>query len=129
MDANRYINSTHNENCRQVFIQTQDPVSFLREFLRDAEEVQYENINPPEEGINPLIRFILDDNERDKVTKGLLLCTDATQVAEFAKVIYTEEILTAEVLRSANFHRAIIPLLKFETTEAAIKQAIQKRVG
>lgn len=88
----------------------------------------FEEVKSPEEDINPLIRFIFDDKERDKVTKGLQLCTDAAQVAEFAKIIYTEEILTAEVLRSANFHRAIIPLLKFETTEAAIKQAIQKRV-
>lgn len=128
MDTRRYINSTHNENCKQVFVETKDPVSLLRDFFSDAEDAQFEEVRPDED-INPLIRFILDDNERNKVTKGLQLCTDAGQVAEFAKVIYTEEILTAEVLRSVNFHRAIIPLLKFETTEAAIKQAIQKRVG
>lgn len=76
-----------------------------------------------------LIRFIFNDNDRAKVIKGLRTCSDTGQVAVFAKIIYTEEIMSLETLRSSDFHRTIIPLLKFETTESAIKQAILKQLN
>lgn len=46
MDTRRYINSTHNENCKQVFVETKDPVSLLRDFFGDAEEAQFEDVKP-----------------------------------------------------------------------------------
>lgn len=81
-----------------------------------------------EEPYDPLIRFILNDKEREKVFKGLRACKDTGQVAAFLKRIYTEEYMGKEDLRSGDFQSAIIPLLKFDTSENAIKQAIYKQV-
>lgn len=50
MEARRYINSTHNENCRQVFIEVKDPAALLRDFFSDAEEAQYEEVKPDDDG-------------------------------------------------------------------------------
>lgn len=75
-----------------------------------------------------LLRFIMNDSDREKVEKALRGCADTTQVALLAKSMYEDEILPYEVLRGVDFHRAIIPLLSFKTTENAIKQAIIKQV-
>lgn len=77
---------------------------------------------------SPLLRFIMDDNDREKVEKALRGCADTTQVALLAKSIYEDEIMSYEMLRGVDFHRAIIPLLSFNTSETAIKQAIIKQV-
>lgn len=77
---------------------------------------------------DPLILYIFDDNERRKVVSGLQACKDTGQVASFAKILWEEEIVKYDVLRGSDFHRAIKPLLNFETTENAIKQAILKQV-
>lgn len=75
-----------------------------------------------------LIRFVFDDNDRETVTIGLQACKDTRQVAAFARKLWEEEIVKYKELRSVDFHRAIIPLLKFDTTEIALKQAIAKQV-
>lgn len=75
-----------------------------------------------------LVRFVFDDAEREKVIKGLQACEDTGQVAAFARKMWLEEIVEYEVLRSVEFHRAIMPLLRFETSENALKQAIAKQV-
>lgn len=79
-------------------------------------------------GNDTLIRFVFDDGERQKVVNGLQACEDTGQVAAFARKLWVEEIVEYEVLRSVEFHRAIIPLLKFDTSENALKQAIAKQV-
>lgn len=82
----------------------------------------------PKTSDSPLLRFIMDDDDREKVEKALRNCADTSQVALLAKNLYNDEILSYEVLRGVDFHRAIIPLLSFKTTENAIKQAINKQV-
>lgn len=77
---------------------------------------------------DPLIRFVFNDDERAKVKKGLQACKDTKDLAELANTLYMNEILTFEVLRSGGFHRTILPILKFETTVEAIKQAIYKKI-
>lgn len=75
-----------------------------------------------------LIRFIFNDSEREKVSKGLRECKDTGQVGAFCKLLWEEESMRYETLRSTGFHRAILSILNFETTETAIKQAIFKQV-
>lgn len=75
-----------------------------------------------------LIRFVFDDNDREKVIKGLKACKDSGQVATFARRLWVEEVIEPDVLRSVEFHRAVIPLLKFDMSETALKQAIIKQI-
>ena len=75
-----------------------------------------------------LARFILDESVRRNVQRALQGCTSTGQVATYCRTIYDEEILPYEVLRGVDFHRAIMPLLGFRTTEAALKQAIIKKI-
>ena len=75
-----------------------------------------------------LARFILDESVRRNVQRALQGCTCTGQVATYCRTIYDEEILPYEVLRGLDFHRAIMPLLGFRTTEAALKQAILKKI-
>lgn len=75
-----------------------------------------------------LARFILDESVRRNVERALQGCTSTGQVATYCRTIYDEEVLPYEVLRGVDFHRAIMPLLGFRTTEAALKQAIIKKI-
>ena len=75
-----------------------------------------------------LARFILDESVRRNVERALQGCTSTGQVATYCRTIYDEEVLPYEVLRGVDFHRAIMPLLGFRTTEAALKQAILKKI-
>ena len=77
---------------------------------------------------DPLARFILDESVRRNVEGALRGCTCTGQVATYCRTIYDEEVLPYEVLRGVDFHRAIMPLLGFRTTEAALKQAIIKKI-
>ncbi|MCQ2238232.1 MAG: hypothetical protein MJZ73_03255 [Bacteroidaceae bacterium] len=61
MDTKRYINSTHNENCRQVFIQTQDPAALLRDFFRDAEDAEFEEVKSGEASVESETPLSIDD--------------------------------------------------------------------
>ena len=56
------------------------------------------------------------------------LCKTGSDPILHCRTIYDEEILPYEVLRGVDFHRAIMPLLGFRTTEAALKQAILKKI-
>lgn len=74
-----------------------------------------------------LIRFILNNDERVNVLRGMKTCEDTGQLAAFLRRISIEEIMTVDDIRSADFHRTIRPLLQFDTTERAIKEAILKQ--
>ena len=95
---------------------------------KQKDKQKKEVVKEKEDNNDPLVRFVFDDKEREKVREGLRGCQDTGQVAQFAKVLWREETMEYEVLRSTKFHRAILPLLSFETTEGAIKQAIIKQV-
>ena len=83
---------------------------------------------PAPSASDALLPYILDDEDRSKVARALAQCRDTGQVALLAGRIYLDEILPCEVLRGADFQRTIMALLPFQTTEAALKQAILKQV-
>lgn len=114
------INIEHIENVQNLYPGSPDLFDALLGGRRREEERSQED--------DGLIRFVFDDREREKVRNGLQNCQDTSQVAAFAKLLWENEIIKYDILRSADFHRAIIPLLNFETTETAIKQAITKQV-
>lgn len=114
------INIEHIENVQNLYPGSPDLFDALLGGRRREEEKSQED--------DGLIRFVFDDREREKVRNGLQNCQDTSQVAAFAKVLWEEETIKADVLRSGAFQRAIIPLLKFEATENAIKLAISKQV-
>lgn len=79
METKRYINSIHNENCKQVFIETKDPAALLRSFFNDnddahnAEDVQYEDV---------------DDATTDgSLTEEIFLTTDEMYIKAIQEVI------------------------------------------
>ncbi len=111
------INIQHVENLYQA--------DFLKAL---GIELEAKRVKDKDASSDALLPFILDDKERIKVAQAFSQCKDSGQVAILTKRIYDDEILPFEILRSADFQRAIIPLLNFETTEAAIKQAILKQV-
>lgn len=67
MDTRRYINSTHNENCKQVFIETKNPAALLRDFFSDAENAQYEEVKPNEDSNEHETHLSIDE----KIFKAL----------------------------------------------------------
>ena len=126
----RNSESDDDEEDGHVFIEVEliSVLDYISKNRRLKHIVEEEKQSKKEENNDPLVRFVFDDKEREKVREGLRGCQDTGQVASFAKLLWEEEILRFEVLRSGDFHRAIIPLLNFETTENAIKQAIIKQV-
>lgn len=87
-----------------------------------------ENAADSKEKKNPLIRFILNNEDRKTFIDGLLTCEDTGQLAAFLKRATIEDFIMEDDIRSADFHRTIKPLLIFETTERAIKEAILKQL-
>lgn len=126
----RNSESDDDEEDEHVFIEVEliSVLDYISKNRRLKHIVEEEKLRKEEDSNDSLIRFVLDDKEREKVRKGLQNCQDTGHVASFAKLLWEEEILRFEVLRSGDFHRAILPLLSFETTEGAIKQAIIKQV-
>lgn len=108
---------------RQRIERLEDGIQRLRD---DMDELRQEHEQRLQS--NSLLPFILNDKEREQVTQALQQCMDTNQVGTLAYKIYEEEILSREVLRSTSFYRAIIPLLRFKTTENAVKLAIQRHV-
>lgn len=126
----RNSESDDEDDNEYVFIESElIPVfDYISKNRRLKQIANQEKSEQEQENNYSLIRFVFNDQEREKVIQGLQSCEDTGQVATFAKTLYNEEILSLEILRSADFHRTILPLLKFKATENAIKQAISKQV-
>lgn len=72
MEIKRYINSTHNEHCRQVYVEDKDLRSVLRDFFDDAEVVAFEESDsmpspdgllPTDQKIRMALLAVIDDGE------------------------------------------------------------------
>lgn len=126
----RNSESDDEEDNEYVFIESEliNVFDYISKNRRLKQMVENERQKEKDEYAESLIRFIFKNDDRTTVMKGLQACKDTGQVAAYLKRINIEDIIQEEDIRSGDFHRTIKPLLKFETTERAIKEAILKQL-
>lgn len=126
----RNSESDDEEDNEYVFIESEliHVFDYISKNRRLKQMIENERQKEKDEYAESLIRFIFKNDDRTTVMKGLQACKDTGQVAAYLKRINIEDIIQEEDIRSGDFHRTIKPLLKFETTERAIKEAILKQL-